>query len=247
MSTPAPTLSPAPTESLERTLLNALFTNSHSLPALANSLNLTVIDLLDLISSPAIQSKLIAYEQAAAHAVRVAASVHLSKLLDVLDHILDSHTTDLKPLESRTDEAAITHRRRERVHIRKAATLVLRLTRFSPLAPDSILAARPAPSTRGGAFQAPLAPAAHKSNAVLEAPHLNPAPSPFPQPEMLNVSRRGQSESSSVAPGSPRPFSPHPERVLVPSATQHARRAIHSPASSLLPRAGAALSYGPAP
>jgi len=264
VTAPVPTLSP----SQESSLLNSLFTNSLSLPDLARSLNLTLIDLLDLIASPAIQSRLIALEQAAAHSIRVAASSHLSTVLDTLTTILDSHTADLKPYESRTDDAALTHRRRERVHIRKAATLLLRLTRFSPLAPDSILTARPALPTQGAAFQTPRIPpqhtppifappprsALHSLPAQSSGASVSPAPTPskafsFPQPIGLKVHSRGSSESPSATPGQPRQNPPHREAVLVPPIAPNSPRAARSPVSLLLRRAGAtpSLAAGPAP
>src|ERR1043166_2680598 len=101
-----PVAPPTLTPDQERALLDSLCSGSASLPDLAKSLNLSLLDLLEAIASPNIQSKLIALEQAAAHAIRVRASLHLNQVLDTLTDILESQRRDLNLLESRTDEAA---------------------------------------------------------------------------------------------------------------------------------------------
>src|SRR5262245_35623289 len=92
----ASTLSP----DQERALLHSLFTSNLSLPDLAQSLNLPLLDLLELVSTPAIQSKLVALEQAAPHALRLRATIPPTHVLDILTAPLHTPARDLAHLES---------------------------------------------------------------------------------------------------------------------------------------------------
>ena len=65
------------TPAQERDLLSAITTSTATFAEIAAAFDLAVIDLLELIASPDFQSKLVAIEHAAAHAIRVRASLHL--------------------------------------------------------------------------------------------------------------------------------------------------------------------------
>lgn len=221
-----PSLSP----DQERSLLNSIFDSSLSLPDLAKSLNFTLLDLLELIASPPIQAKLIALEQSAAHAVRAAASTHLHDLLDSLLTILESHDTDLKLLEGRTDPDALTQRRRERVQLRITATLLYRITRFIPLSPDSLLIQR---TTTAGDQAAPGTP--QNGFSPRQVPFGGVGGTPF-QSDVF--------QTPDPRPAQPRPIATSP----APAHTTNSPAAIATPTPALKAAAPAAhCSNSPAP
>ncbi len=224
--------SPSLSTGQERALLDSLLSTHHSLPDLARFLKLSLLDLLDAIASPAIQFRLVALEQAAAHAIRIAASVHLPAVLTALTSTLEAHGRELERLEQRTDPESADLRRHERMNARRAATLVLRLTRFAPLAPDAVLAAIANTRSVLAPACAPSGAAASSTTRVSIAPA---PPSSFASAAPRSALAPSRSLALSAKPAlAARPPSSHPTSVI-PHPT------------SLLRLAGATPSHGPAP
>jgi len=269
---PVATVSSTLSPDHERDLLQALFTTCATLPDLARAFNLTLIDLLDLIATPDFQSRLIALEQAAAHATRIAASRHLHAVINTISESLHAHLHNLTLLEPRTDQPALEQRRHEHAQARRQAATVLRLTRFSPLAPGTILrrftstATTREPSAplsqssvphatdlNGSSVQGVSAPArtaallpSTRSSGVGVSPATTPSTSPScPQPKGPIVNSRGQSQSATAAPRT-RPLThQHPESVLVPPVASRSLFPPRSRAAALLQRAGSPLARAP--
>jgi len=211
MLTPARTPSP----DQERSLFDALFTSGLPLADLARSSNLTLLDLLELIASPRVQSRLVALEQAAAHAVRIAASAHLGRVLETLVSTIESHERDAQLLQGRADPEAVLSRRRDRADSRRAATALLRLARFSPLAHTA--SPFPGEGRRGGGegymFYGSSNAHGRTSPAESDAPRAAPTHALIAPPTEIHGECAELAPPSAVPPVAFLPASPTPPRA----------------------------------
>lgn len=168
--------SPLPTSAL----LNDLTSPHHSLASVAEKHNLTLDDLLLWLALPETREAISLRESAAYSHLRLVASVNLSHAVHTTVKTLETFNTTPRPADP-LDPTYL----RAAIHARKAAWLLYRFSRLTPLTDDNLAAAR-------RTLRAPLIPDAHarrpesepmrSSNTQATLLHEEPAPTTSTRP-----------------------------------------------------------------
>jgi hypothetical protein len=189
------TLTFNPTPDLEAKLLDALFSEHHSLASVA-TLAATSIEALTLwLARPVVRTRIAEVESFAAWRVRFVSTMHLTKSLHALTQVLENPnfealsrapdaphaapapaatTTSNSSSRLSPEERTAIFRHRTYESVRRAATTLVHLARFKPIGPTAVLSANADPQTR--------AAGSPRSSAATGPSAQGVPPTPKPQP-----------------------------------------------------------------